>query len=147
MRIAPWLAAAVVLAAYAESDPWRESDLMPPEKLAARLRDAGSAKPPILFVGFPVLYRGSHIPGAVMAGPASKADGLELLKQAAAKLPREKELVVYCGCCPFDHCPNVRPAFAELRKMGFTNVRILAIPSNMDKDWVSKGYPAERGAP
>lgn len=147
MRTARWFTAAVFLAAYAQPDPWRESDLMPPEKLAARLKDPGTPKPPILFVGFPVLYRGSHVPGAIMAGPVSKADGLDLLKQAAAKLPRDKEVVIYCGCCPFDHCPNVRPAFEELRKMGFTKVSVLSIPENMSKDWISKGYPVEHGAP
>ena len=83
-------------------------------------------------------------PGAVMVGPASKPDGLEALKLAVAKMPRKSEIVIYCGCCPFDRCPNVRPAYAELLKMGFTKVSVLSLPTNTSKDWIAKGYPVER---
>jgi thiosulfate/3-mercaptopyruvate sulfurtransferase len=141
MRIVRWLAAAWALAAFAQLP---NADLVQPEKLAARLSDPSVEKPSVLFVGFTVLYRGGHIPGAVLAGPASKPEGLDLLRQAVAKLQHDHELVIYCGCCPFDRCPNVRPAFAELHKMGFTKVSVLSIPENMAKDWISKGYPFER---
>lgn len=148
MRILRWIAAVSALAAFAqpavERVPWSESDLVQPDKLAVRLSDSSPFKPAVVFVGFPVLYRSGHIPAAVMAGPASKPEGLDLLRAAVAKLPRDRELVIYCGCCPFDRCPNVRPAFAELHKLGFTKVTILSIPENMAKDWVSKGYPFER---
>jgi len=132
-----------VLSAAAE-DPWKAADLMPPAALAARLADASAAKPIILFVGFEVLYHGAHIPTAVYAGTASKPEGLEALRKAVADLPHEKEIVIYCGCCPFDRCPNVRPAFAELRKMGFTKINVLSLPSNTATDWIGKGYPVER---
>jgi thiosulfate/3-mercaptopyruvate sulfurtransferase len=126
-------------------DPWKDSDLIQPQALAARL--TGSApKPKILYVGFPILYRGAHISGAELAGPASKPEGLELLKQTAAKLSRTEELIIYCGCCPWDHCPNVRPAFRLLHEMGFTRLKLVTIPTNMSTDWVTKGYPVERAA-
>lgn len=134
---------AAIIAFAQQDDPWKKSDLIQPEALAARLTSS-EAKPPIIFVGFPVLYRSSHIPAAILAGPASKPEGLEALRQAVAKLPHDAEVVIYCGCCPFDHCPNVRPAFAELRKLGFTKVTLLNIPTNMSADWISKGYPVER---
>lgn len=125
-------------------DPWKPSDLMEPAALAARL--AGSApKPKILYVGFPILYRSAHVTGAALAGPASKPEGLERLKQIAAKLPRDQELVIYCGCCPWDVCPNVRPAFRALREMGFTHLKLMTIPTNMATDWIAKDYPVERG--
>src|SRR6266568_1823962 len=114
----PFFAAVIVAvaatAASGQQDFWKESDLIQPETLAARLSDASAAKPSIFYVGFPVLYHSAHIPGAVLAGPASKAEGLEALKQTVAKLPRTSEIVIYCGCCPFDRCPNVRPAYTEL---------------------------------
>jgi rhodanese-related sulfurtransferase len=140
MTVTAAFAALIVLAQ--QDEPWKKSDLIEPQALAARLSSA--TKPPIIFVGFPVLYRGSHIPTAILAGPGSKPEGLEALRQAAAKLPRDAEVVIYCGCCPFDRCPNVRPAFAELRKLGFTKVTLLNIPTNMSADWISKGYPVER---
>ena len=46
-----------------------------------------------------------------------------LLKKAVADLPRGKELYIYCGCCPFVKCPNIRPAYTALHEMGFTNVK------------------------
>jgi hypothetical protein len=53
--------------------------------------------------------------------------------------------VVYCGCYPFEKCPNIRPAFEELRSMGFQHLRVLVLPNNLAKDWVGQGYPIEKG--
>ncbi|HJT88511.1 MAG TPA: rhodanese-like domain-containing protein [Bryobacteraceae bacterium] len=115
-----------------------------PKDLAAQLQSQ-SSKPVVLQVGFNVLYRSKHIPGAIYAGPASKPEGLDALKAAVAKLPRDREIVLYCGCCPWDKCPNIRPALASLREMGFTHVRALMIPTNFAADWVDHGYPVEEG--
>jgi hypothetical protein len=97
-------------------------------------------------VGFPALYRGAHIAGSVYAGPASKEDGLQDLKKAVEHEPRNREIVLYCGCCPWDHCPNIRPAYTTLRGMGFTRIRVLEIPTNLKTDWVDHGYPTVRGS-
>ena len=132
----------IALFAQTDADPWTDADLMRPATLAARLTASGP-KPAILYVGFPVLYRSAHVAGAELAGPASKPEGLERLKQIAAKLPRDRELIVYCGCCPWDHCPNVRPAFRALHEMGFTRLKLVTIPTNMSTDWITKGYPTE----
>ena len=115
-----------------------------PKDLAAQIRAKGS-KPAMFHVGFPVMYRGKHIPASVFAGPGSKADGLDALKAAVAKLPHDQEVVIYCGCCPFDRCPNVRPAVALLKQMGFANVKVLNMPTNFAADWVDHGYPVEEG--
>lgn len=133
------------LAAYCTAVAQAPADLISPADLAARLKSAG--KPAIVYVGFPVLYRSNHIPGALFAGPASKPEGLEALKQAVAKLPKNAEIVIYCGCCPWSHCPNVRPAFRALRDLGYTRVKVLEIPTNLATDWIDKGYPVEKGAP
>ena len=147
MRIYVWLLLALAaLGVSAQTDPWSSSDLMQPAALAARLNHSGP-KPMILYVGFPVLYHPGHIPGAQLAGPASKAQGLEQLRDLVAKLPRDTEIVIYCGCCPWDHCPNVRPAFRALHDMGFSRVHVLTIPTNMTKDWIEKGYPIDRAVP
>jgi thiosulfate/3-mercaptopyruvate sulfurtransferase len=122
-------------------DPWTASDVVQPEALAGRV-----GQPLIVHVGFPVLYRGAHIKGSVYAGPGSKPAGIDELKRVLAKEPRGREIVLYCGCCPWDKCPNVRPSFTAVREMGFTKVRVLIIPENLAKDWVDKGYPTERHA-
>ncbi len=53
--------------------------------------------------------------------------------------------MLYCGCCPWDRCPNVRPAAALLTSMGFTNMKVLHIANNFGADWVAKGYPTQKG--
>jgi thiosulfate/3-mercaptopyruvate sulfurtransferase len=115
-----------------------------PKDLAAELQ-AKSLSPAVIHVGFPVLYRGKHIPNSVYAGPGSKPEGLDALKAAVASFPRNREIVVYCGCCPFDRCPNVRPAVGLLKQMGFTNVKVLNLPTNFAADWLNHGYPFEEG--
>jgi len=119
-----------------------EAPLLEPGDLAAELARSGS-RPVIFQVGPNVLYRSKHIPGSTFAGPGSKPEGLDLLKTAVEKLPRDRDLVIYCGCCPWDRCPNIQPALELLRKMGFTHVRALHIPTNFKTDWIDHGYPVE----
>jgi rhodanese-related sulfurtransferase len=121
-----------------------EITTLEPKDLAAQLQAKGD-RPPLVHVGFSTLYRGKHIPQSIYAGPASRADGLDLLKKAVANLPRDRELVVYCGCCPWEMCPNIKPAMEALRQMGFTKVKALMIAKNFQTDWVDHGYPVEAG--
>jgi hypothetical protein len=90
-----------------------------------------------------VLYRSHRIPGALYAGPGSKAEGLALLKTAVAKLPHDREIVLYCGCCPWDRCPNVQPSIDLLKQLGFSKVKALYIAENFKTNWMDAGYPVE----
>ena len=127
----------------AASDPWTDADLIQPKQLAERIADKNAKQPTILYVGFGVLYRSRHVAGAKFAGPCSKPEGLELLKRAVASLSHDDEIVIYCGCCPFVRCPNIRPAFRALREMGFHNVKVVPMPTNFHDDWDAKGYPTD----
>ena len=123
-------------------DPWTRSELMQPADLAALLNST-KRRPHIFCVAFPVLYRQRHIIHAEYAGPGNKPEGITALRAAAASLPRDAEIVIYCGCCPMVKCPNVRPAYGALKEAGFKNVRVLDIPENFHADWAAKGYPVE----
>jgi thiosulfate/3-mercaptopyruvate sulfurtransferase len=120
-----------------------QSYLIQPAELAATLK--GGPKPVILQVGFKVMYDEAHIPGAIYAGPAGKDDGIAALKTAAESIDRSQEVVLYCGCCPWEHCPNVAAAWRTLKELGFTNLKVLYIPQNFGADWVEKGYPVVKG--
>jgi hypothetical protein len=85
-----------------------------------------------------------RIPGAVFHGPATSPAALKGLEQWAASLPRATSLVIYCGCCPLEYCPNLRPAYNVLKNMGLERVRVLILPENFGIDWVSRGYPFEK---
>jgi hypothetical protein len=112
-----------------------------PKELAARVQ-AKDPKLAMLFVGFAVMFR-KHIPGATFIGPTSRAESLNALRAAAARLPRDREVIIYCGCCPWDMCPNVKPAIDLLKQMGFEHVKALMIPTNFARDWIDQGYPIE----
>jgi hypothetical protein len=53
--------------------------------------------------------------------------------------------VLYCGCCPWNRCPNIEPAFSKLKEMGFTDVKVLYLAENFGADWAAKGYSVEKG--
>jgi hypothetical protein len=116
------------------------SQLIEPAGLAAALSASGNS-PHVICVAFPVLYRQRHIAGAVLAGPGSKPEGIEALRSALQRLKTFDAVVLYCGCCPMQQCPNIRPAYAETNKLGFTNVRVLDLRTNFHNDWTAKGYP------
>ncbi len=115
-----------------------------PSDLAGILRNTGS-HPVILQVGSRVLYTEAHIPNAQYAGPGAQQEGIQNLKNHVDSLARDRLLVIYCGCCPWARCPNVAPAYLQLRAMGFSNVKVLYLADNFGADWVAKGYPVERG--
>jgi hypothetical protein len=127
------------------ADPWTAAQTVEPAAFAKELSvTAGDTKPTIVCVGFHALYEGAHIPGASFHGAASTSQGLDNLKEWAKPLPRNANIVLYCGCCPLAHCPNIRPAFQALREMGFTHLRVLILPSDLNTDWIAKGYPVEK---
>jgi hypothetical protein len=125
-----------------QSDPWSKSELMDAGSLAGVLKSS-AAQPNIICVAFPVLYRQRHLLHSRFAGPASTPEGLKSLRETAQALPRDSEIVIYCGCCPMEKCPNIRPAYKLLKELGFTRIRVLSLPTNFHSDWSAKGYPVE----
>lgn len=119
-----------------------DSARMPAEQLSTLLK---SQHAPVMFqVGSHLLFQEAHIPGSKYVGPGSQEQGLKALDNAVSMLPKGRLIVLYCGCCPWDHCPNVGPAWQELHQHGYSNVKVLYLPDNFGDDWVAKGYPTER---
>jgi 3-mercaptopyruvate sulfurtransferase SseA len=142
--------AAAVASALAQ-DPAKKEDPLPPgsnqliqaEELAQALK--GARKPVVLYVGPKSIYAQAHIPGAENIGPVGRPEGMEKLRARAASLAKDSPVVIYCGCCPWDHCPNIRPAYAELKKAGFTSVRVLYLENSFGANWKDKGFPVTAG--
>jgi hypothetical protein len=130
--------------AQADSDPWTKAQTVQPADLSKELGNSKSA-PTVVFVGFKRLYSSGHIKGAQYHGTAGNEEGLKELTAWAAGLPRSTNLVIYCGCCPMERCPNIRPAFKVLQGMGFKNLRVLLLPQDFATDWAGKGYSYEKG--
>jgi len=117
-------------------DPWVKTDLIEPADLADAIK---AKKAPVIFNIGSV----QDIKGAVHIGAGNKAENIGNLKKAAAALPKGTKIVVYCGCCPFAKCPNIRPAFNALKTAGLKNVKLLNLTDNLNTNWTSKGYPLE----
>jgi thiosulfate/3-mercaptopyruvate sulfurtransferase len=132
------------LVAQNSSVPWANAQTVQPVELNKELSNPKSA-PLVLFVGFQRLYTAGHIKGAQYHGSGGSPDGLSQIKSWAASLPRSSNLVIYCGCCPLDHCPNIRPAFTALHDLGFTRLRVLILPTSFEADWVNQGLPYDKG--
>jgi len=122
-----------------------QSALIQIDALRPLLKSAGKERPLVLQVGSRVMFDQAHIPGAVYAGPGSTPAGIQSLESVVASLPKDKSIVLYCGCCPWGRCPNVGPAYSRLHKLGFTRVKVLYMANNFGDDWVTKGYPAVKG--
>ncbi len=125
-------------------DPWAASQLIEPGQLARALSDPNTHRPLIIYIGPTVLYRAGHVPGAILVGPAAQPSGMEGLQRQLKDLPKDSDIVLYCGCCPWEDCPNIRPAFVAARKMGFTNLKILHLPNSFKQDWTDKKFPVQR---
>jgi thiosulfate/3-mercaptopyruvate sulfurtransferase len=123
----------------AKKQVYDPSQLMPTADLVRLLEKPKAKKPLIYNIGFV-----GDIKGAEKLAPASKEEGLKMLRERVGKLSKKTPIVVYCGCCPFEHCPNVKPAYTLLREMGFLNAKILDLPTSIKADWIDKGYPMEK---
>ena len=120
------------------ADPWKTNQLMPPSDLAKLINNGTPQKPTVFNIG-----PAGKIKGSINIGPAQEKTNLNKLKQQLSKLPKNSSIVIYCGCCPFGHCPNIRPAFKLLNEMKFTNHRLLNLPKNIKADWIDIGYPMD----
>lgn len=128
----------LVAAAFTTSqeEPWKPEQLLEPDVLVEMYKQQGIEMPLIISVGPAGLIKGS-----VEAGPSVENQNLDKLKKILSKESKSRSIVIYCGCCPFKNCPNIRPAFSLLNKMNFTNHKLLNLSHNVKVDWIDKGYP------
>ena len=112
--------------------------LMDPAKLAAIIKNPSTPKPLLINVGPTPLIKGAKYIGAA-EDPTNK----ERLKAMVKDLPKNKDIVIYCGCCKLEDCWNIHEADKILSGMGFTNFKILNMPEDFTVDWHQKGYPME----
>ncbi len=124
------------LVGLVHSEPWQPIQLMEPAELAEKINSPGANKPLIISIG-----PAASIKTSMAIGPGSEKENLDKLAQLVSREPKTREIVIYCGCCPFIHCPNIRPAFTKLNELGFKNHKLLNLTKNLKTDWIDKGYP------
>lgn len=117
---------------------WTNDQLLQPADLAATLKD--NKEIPLIFSIGP----GAIIPHSKDMGMIKEEENMKKFKQELKNLPKDTSIIIYCGCCPYEHCPNVRPAMQLLKDMKFTNYKLLDLPHNIKIDWINKGYPTSQ---
>ena len=118
------------------SEPWTQQQLIAPATLAKTINNSKATKPLVYCIGPQAVIKNS-----IEIGSAQVPSNLRNFKQQISRLPKNANIVIYCGCCPFDVCPNVRPAVNLLNEMKFTNFKLLNLPRNIKVDWIDHGYP------
>lgn len=120
-------------------EPWKPNQLLAPAELNKILNNPKAPKYYIYSIGYQAIVKNS-----IDIGPGRDLENQKKLKQQLIKLPKDANIVIYCGCCPFSSCPNVRPIFKILNDMGFKNHKLLNIPQNIKVDWIDKGYAIKK---
>ena len=116
---------------------WTNDDLLEPSDLSATIKSNKNV--PVIFSIGP----GAIIPHSKDIGMIKEMENMQKFKDQLSTLAKDTQIVIYCGCCPFEHCPNVRPAIQFLKDLNFTNYKLLDLPHNIKIDWIDKGYPAQ----
>ena len=110
----------ILLFSFIKQDPLKKEQLIQPQELANLINNPKSIKPVIFNVG-PV----DQIKGAINIGAVNSEEGMKKFKFEVSKVFPDKEVVVYCGCCSSDNCPNIRPAIKYLNENGFKKAKVL----------------------
>lgn len=134
-----FLILAGTIISYSQTPIWSKGQLMPTKELADKINTNAKDKPLVLNVGPMELIK-----GAVDVGRATSVTGIEKIKSTVAMENKNKIVVVYCGCCSYASCPNIKPAYDALISAGFKNAKVLELPEGIKPDWVAKGYPMEQ---
>ena len=129
-----------------EPSPIPAADLINAQDLAKILQSPQGERPLLIYAGFRFPYTQAHLPGSEYYGPAANEAVVNQVRKRVEGLARSRFIVIYCGCCPWSRCPNVKPAYQALHNLGFTKLKVLYIPDNLGTDWVNRGYPVEKGA-
>jgi hypothetical protein len=124
--------------ASAQQEQIKKENLMDPKELAQKLNDSKPVKPIVFNVGTV-----DQIKTAINTGGVSSDEGFKKFRYEVSKISKDKEVVVYCGCCTSSNCPNIRPAHKYLIDQGFKKPKILDLPTGIKEDWVQKDYPVE----
>ncbi|GGF39080.1 rhodanese-like domain-containing protein [Echinicola rosea] len=141
MKITPIAAVAILICliglyGFQTTEPWTAEQMVSPYDLNKKMKSDSVNVPILLSVGPEAVIKGS-----VDIGPGQDETHIDKLISQVEKLDKDEEIIIYCGCCPLQKCPNVRPAFKALNDLDFTNHKLLAILNNIKTDWIDKGYP------
>jgi len=127
------------ITSYFQTPTWKKEQLMSTTELANKIKLNAKDKPLIFNVG-PM----ENIKDAIAVGAATNLTFASKMQSTLAIENKTKAIVVYCGCCSYASCPNIKPAYDILIAQGFKNTKVLELPEGIKPDWVAKGFPMEK---
>ena len=102
------------LATFFQAPTWKKEQLMSTVDLSTKIKTNAKDKPLIFNVG-PM----ENIKGAIAIGAATNATFGNKISGYLTMESKTKPIVVYCGCCSYSSCPNIKPAYDYLIAQGF----------------------------
>ena len=126
----------VSLVMQAQPNSFKAEQLLQPAKLNEAYSKPAAAQPLILNMGVE-----RNIKNAVEVGIVSSPSKYQKLVEVMKKVPKNREIVLYCGCCKLENCPNIPIALEKLSALGYKNVKILNLIEGINEDWIDKKYP------
>lgn len=124
--------------AFAQAPIWKKEQLMSAVDLNTKITTNAKDKPLIFNIG-PM----ENIKGAISIGAATNVTFGSKIESFLTMESKTRPIVVYCGCCSYSSCPNIKPAYDYLIGKGFKNTKVLELPEGIKPDWVAKGYVVE----
>ena len=138
----------------------RNTDIVPVDKFVERMYDVGSdekgakifdVKKDRDFEVWNIGPEKKTIKGGTDLGPIIRENGSKIVEEAIKRLPKlatgepnlNREILIYCGCCPAHSCPFVIGAVQVLKKRGLTNVKVINFEEELQSDWIDKGMPTQ----
>ena len=91
---------------------WTKDQLVEPSTLAAIINS--NKELPVIFSIGP----GAVIPNSIDIGMVNSEQNMEHFKDRVNKLSKSADIIVYCGCCPFDRCPRCASCDSFFKKPG-----------------------------
>lgn len=120
----------------AQPNSFKAEQLMQPAKLNELYSKPLSAQPLILNMGVE-----RNIKNAVEVGIVSSPSKYQKLVEAMKNTPKDRDVVVYCGCCKLEDCPNIPVALEKLSALGYKKVKVLNLVTGLNEDWIDQKYP------
>lgn len=117
---------------------YKQSELMQTKELSDIIKAGKGKQVHILNIGVE-----RRIKNSIEIGIVSSPSKFKILQSTLSKYNKSDLIVIYCGCCKLENCPNVAQAAEKIKGMGFKNLKILNMVDGINEDWIDKGYQME----
>ena len=92
---------------------WTTDQLIEPSALSAMIKS--DKEIPVIFSIGP----GAVVPHSNDIGMINESENMKKFKEQLSNLPKDTQIVIYCGCCPYDVCKIERVTTVIVKRKRF----------------------------